>query len=88
MEAKQRMVAGDVIMEQTVRSYRINDLDEALDLLIDTYGGLNVVENTVRSLVRRALQRGRTQREAAGLLGVSPRMVCYHKQRILALQTR
>lgn len=88
MELQQRIEGTNLRVDQRIRSYGITDLDEALDLLLATYAGMDVIAETTRALFRRALQRSNTQRAAANMLGVSPRMLTYHKQRILALQTR
>jgi len=68
------------IMEQTSREYKISDVPDALDCLLDMLGGRNidVLKMVQDLLITRARQRFETQRMTAYFLGSSPRKLHYH----------
>jgi hypothetical protein len=83
MVAAQRMRAGGVIMEQSVRVYNLDDLPRALDFLIDHFRGQNVLRAIVKALVERALDlNDDVLTNAAETLGVSDRVLCYQRQKL------
>lgn len=72
-----------VIMEQVYREYDIEDVNEALDVLIQHYGKQgNVLDAVNNALIQRALDQATFQNEAGKLLGLTPRMINYHAKRL------
>lgn len=72
-----------VIMEQSYREYDIEDVNEALDVLIQHFGKQGNVLGAVNdALIRRALEDTSFQNDAGRLLGLSPRMISYHAKRL------
>jgi transcriptional regulator with GAF, ATPase, and Fis domain len=84
IQTKQRtLVAGNVFMEQSYKEFTIEDMNVALDMLMDAFGGKNVLDETAKALMTRAVERSHgVQANAARILGVSARMVTYYKQKL------
>lgn len=83
-QGRQRMLVNgtrsQVLMEQVYREYEITDVDDAIEALLNHYGnnGQNVLEAVCVKLVSRALEKSTMQKDAARLLGMSPRMMNYY----------
>jgi len=71
--------ARRVVMEQSVRTYEVHDVPDAIRCLLRQLRGQgNILEMVSRMLVQEALKAsGGVQKDAAAALGISRRAICY-----------
>lgn len=74
-----------VAMEQSVRLFDLSDVDSAIECLLDALQGEKHIPERVRMLLHEAALRraNGVQRQAAKILGISPRMVHHWKTKAL-----
>jgi transcriptional regulator with GAF, ATPase, and Fis domain len=72
-------IARRVVMEQSVRTYEVHDVPDAIRCLLRKLRGRgNILEMVSRMLVQEALREsGGVQKDAAEALGISRRAICY-----------
>jgi len=74
-----------VMMEQSVRMFEVSDADTAIECLLDVYGNQPRLCDRVCNLLRAAAikRAGGVQSKAADILGISRRMMTYHRDQLV-----
>ena len=72
----------EMVQEVTVIPDEPLTLDKVLDFLIETYQGHNVLEKVRNALILHMLRKPDLHTHSARILGVSPRVFCYHHKKL------